>query len=126
MDFDNIPQGTADDPAVDPVDAIEHLVELLLEEFAGASCWWQFSSSQGFKPGLLNARVWFLLDRPVADEDLKRWADVVNAAAGLKLVDPGLYNPAQPHYVARPILEGIDDPLPRHTGFRCRNGLRRQ
>jgi hypothetical protein len=116
--MDGIDQGLAEDPAVDPEDAVEHLIGLLPDEFAEASCWWQFSSSQGFEPGELSARLWFILDRAVADEDLRRWANTVNQAAGRKLVDPALYNPTQPHYIAAPILEGIDDPLRRRSGFR--------
>jgi hypothetical protein len=118
IDMDGIDQGLAEDPAVDPEDAIEHLIGLLPDDFTEASCWWQFSSSQGSKPGRLSARLWFILDRPITDEDLRRWANAVNRAAGRKLVDPALYNPAQPHYIAAPVLEGIDDPLPRRSGFR--------
>ena len=42
----------------------------------------------------------------------------MNRRAGLKLVDPNLYNPVQPHYLAAPVLDGIPDPLPRRSGFR--------
>jgi hypothetical protein len=118
IDMDGIDQGSVDDPAIDPEEGIEHLIGLLPDEFTEASCWWQFSSSQGFKTGKLSARLWFILSHAVADEDLRRWANAVNQAAGQKLVDPALYNPAQPHYIAAPVLEGIDDPLPRRSGFR--------
>jgi hypothetical protein len=121
IDMDGIDQGLVDDPAIDPEGAIAYLLDLIPQHLGNvteASCHWSFSSSQGLEPGKLHARIWFLNSRPLSDEELRRWAHAVNAAVGFKLVDPALYNPAQLHYVAAPILDGIDDPLPRRSGVR--------
>jgi len=69
-----------------------------------AGCILQWSSSAGVKEGL-RAHFWFLLDRPVCDKSLKAW---VKSLGGF---DTGLYQPVQPHYTARPLFDGIDDPL---------------
>ena len=64
----------------------------------------QWSSSAGLKPGV-RAHLWCLLDRPVCDRSLKAWVK------GLGGFDAGLYQPVQPHYTARPLFDGVDDPL---------------
>lgn len=73
-------------------------------ELRGAGCILQWSSSAGIKPGL-RAHFWCLLDRPVCDKSLKAW---VKSLGGF---DAGLYQPVQPHYTARPIFDGVEDPL---------------
>ena len=123
VDLDGLDQGPVDDPAVAPEEGVEHALWRLSDcpsaaALGEASCWWSYTSSQGLQPGKLFVRLWFLLARPLTDEEARRWAHAVNAEAGFKLVDPALYNPVQPHYVADPILDGIDDPLPRRSGFR--------
>lgn len=118
LDFDGIAAPASTDPAADPEDAVEYLIGLLPPEFQDATCWWQFTSSQGFKPDTLNARLWFWLDRTIPDEDLTRWAKAINKAAGYTLVDPALFRAVQPNYVAAPIFEGVPDPQPRRSGLR--------
>ena len=58
------------------------------------------------------------LDQPRTDEELKRWAKGVNAAAGYGLIDVNLFNGVQPHYTAAPILQGVHSPLVRRSGVR--------
>jgi len=76
----------------------------LPDALQGAGCILQWSSSAGIKPGL-RAHFWFLLDRKVCDKSLKAW---VKSLGGF---DTGLYQPVQPHYTARPIFDGVEDPL---------------
>ena len=76
-----------------------------------AGCILQWSSSAGIKEGL-RAHFWCLLDRHVCDKSLKAW---VKSLGGF---DTGLYSPVQPHYTARPIFDGVKDPL------RCRLFMR--
>jgi hypothetical protein len=118
IDFDGIPTPIGIDPVADPEGAIEYLIGLLPPEFQDATCWWQWTSSQGFKPDTLNARIYVYLDRPIPDEDLIRWARAINKAAGRKLIDDALYRAVQPHYVAAPIISGMPDPVPRRSGLR--------
>ena len=111
LDFDGIPA-----PGVDPTDpdeVVDHLVALLPPEFDGVTCIWQLTSSAGLpdKPGRLYARLYFWLDRPVSNSDLKLWL----AAAP---VDPALFNAVQVIYTAAPTFVRMTDPCPRRVGFR--------
>ncbi|WP_042443046.1 PriCT-2 domain-containing protein [Azospirillum sp. B510] len=111
IDMDKVPIPAGTDPVTDPDDAIEYLRGLLPDEFQEASCWWQFTSGQGFKGDTLNARLWFWLDRPLNDVQLRTWA------REREHIDAALYNAAEPHYIAAPILgPGVRDPLPRRSG----------
>lgn len=131
LDFDGILCPVGVDPREDPEDAARHLAGKLPDEFSDASFWWQWTSSQGFKEGTLNARLWYWLDRPIPDAELARWAAWVNrgghlpeteretwlAHAGPRLVDPALFRAIQPHYVAAPLFRnGLTDPLRRRYG----------
>jgi hypothetical protein len=69
-------------------------------------------------PDQLRAHLFFWLDRPVADADLRRWASSLKKA-GLPLV-PSVFAPVQPHYIAAPVFVGMPDPLPWRSGLRPR------
>ena len=120
IDIDHIACPAGIDPSTDPEGAVEHAAALLPAEFAAATFFWQFSSSQSvFSNKELSLHLWFWNRVPLSDATLTRWAISVNAAAGRKLVDPALYRAVQAHYVAAPIFgKGIDDPLPRRCALR--------
>ena len=120
VDLDKIPCPVPIDAAYDPDVAIEHLIGLLPPELHDASCWWQFTTSQGLlqTEGTLSARLWFWSRTPVDDAGLTRWAIAANTAAGRRIVDRTLYSAVQPHYVANPIFDGLVDPLPLRCGIR--------
>ena len=98
-------------PVDDPDQTVEFVVSHLPAEFHGASCWWQFTASQGFASGI-RIRLFFWSDRPLADWELKQWLGelVPDATLPRKLwkkkypVDPAIFAPAQPIYVAAPFL----------------------
>lgn len=118
-DFDGIPLPGKMTLSADNIGAaIDHCVRLLPEEFRSASFHWRLSSSAGFKdPGLISCHMWWWLDRPVEDAELRRWARWWNSEMGLKVVDPAIFNPVQPHYTARPIFTNVADPFPTRSGF---------
>jgi predicted P-loop ATPase len=113
VDFDNVlcPDGL--DAVADPEAAVTYLISLLPPEFADATCHWQFGSSQGFKPGLLSAHLWFWLDREVEDADLERWAKEHKSIG----IDSAVFRPAQLHYTATPVFDGVPDPLHFRSGL---------
>ena len=115
VDFDNVLCPEELDPVADPEAVVAYLISLLPPEFADVTCHWQFGSSQGFKPGLLSAHLWFWLDREVEDADLERWAKQHKSIG----IDPAVFRPAQVHYTAAPVFDGVPDPLP------CRSGLKK-
>lgn len=96
----------------------EHIIHLLPPEFHEASYHWQLSSSAGvLDKSTVSAHFWFWLVQPVPDATLKTWAKHVNAMAGIKLIDPALFQHVQPHYVAAPLFHGMPDPFPVRSGL---------
>ena len=74
--------------------------------FDGVSVWWQASSSAG-TPGrehLAKLHFWALLDRPIDEAQRKALLKLAGA-------DDSLASINQPNYVARPIFDGVQDPL---------------
>jgi hypothetical protein len=87
-------------------DAVEYAVSLLGAEFSGVSHHFQFSSSARADNPQIKLHFWFWLDRPVSNEELRRWSK------GHKgLVDSALYTSVQPHFTATPIFKKMADPL---------------
>jgi hypothetical protein len=120
IDLDKLARPVTIDAAVDPIGAIEYLIGLLPPELHDASCWWQWTSSQGL-PGTeetLSARLWFWSVDPMGDAELTRWARSANQRAGYRLIDPVLFRAVQPHYIAAPIFDGMPDPLSARHGVR--------
>jgi hypothetical protein len=115
IDIDHLAAPPLTDPVTDPEACIEYLIGRLPPELHDASFWWQFTSSQSL-PGsedTLSARLWGWSSEPLSDVELTRWA------VAAKVIDPVLYRPVQPNYVAGPIFEGgMTDPLPRRCGVR--------
>ena len=75
-----------------------------------SSCWWQATGSAGIKPGI-RLRLAFWLSRPLSDQEARAWL------RGFPC-DLSLYSPVQPHYVARPVLQDVPDPMLRRSGRR--------
>lgn len=124
IDLDNF-----DFPGLSPQDepdlvaqrAVEHLAQFW-PELRGADCLYQFSASQNFKDGI-RLHLWFWADLPISSQLLKWKSRLVNQAAGTQLIDENLYNVAQLHYTAKPLLlGGIQDPLPRRVGLLQKQG----
>ena len=120
VDLDKIPAPASTDPVNDPHGTIDYLIGLLPPELHDASCWWQFTTSQGLPKteSTLSARLWFWSQTPVDDAGLTRWAIAANTAAGRRIADRTLYSAVQPHYVANPLFDGLVDPLPLRCGIR--------
>lgn len=96
----------------------EHVIHLLPPEFHLASYHWQLSSSAGvFDKKTVSLHLWFWLALPIPDNALRAWAKRVNALAGIKLVDPALFQHVQPHFVAAPLFSGMADPFPVRSGL---------
>lgn len=95
---------------------IRHVVARLPDEFHNATFHCQLSSSAGISdPTKVSMHLWFWLDRPIPDQDLKRWGTAVNAASGIKLIDTALFNDVQAHYTAAPLFKGMDNPFPERS-----------
>jgi hypothetical protein len=121
LDVDGIPCPESIDPIHEPDAVVEHVVGLLPPAFQGATCWWQFTSGHGIKPGI-RLRLGFWSSRKVGTEYLKTWlGEMVDANDGNLVkrwpVDCSVFVPSQPNYVAKPVFEGCHDPVPLRSGI---------
>jgi hypothetical protein len=110
LDIDGVDEPAGVTFAAEPEAGVEYLRDHLLPEaFEGAACWWQATASAGIKPGI-RARLWFWLDRPVADHEAKHW---LKGAP----VDRALFTPVALHYTAPPLrADGACEPVARRQG----------
>ncbi|MDC0913611.1 hypothetical protein OAQ47_06780, partial [Paracoccaceae bacterium] len=96
---------------------LSHANQQLPAEFQSVDCWYHFSSSMGIKAGI-RVHLWFWLDRPCSDDEMKAWL------SGCP-VDLRLFNPIQIHLTANPrFIDGAVDPYPNRSGlFEAGSGL---
>ena len=89
---------------------VSYAIQQLPVEFQTADCWYHFSSSMGIKAGI-RVHLWFWLDRPCSDDEMKAWL------SGCP-VDLRLFNPIQIHLTANPqFRNGAVDPYPNKSGL---------
>ena len=113
IDIDDIELPDWANPVSDPERIIIFLINKMPDCFHGVACHWQMSSSAGVKPATqARAHLWFWLDRPLGQGELKAWG----AEFDVK-IDAAVFRTVQPLYVARPIFIGGNDPLPRRSGL---------
>jgi hypothetical protein len=105
---------------LDPVAVCDAIIAKHLPELKSTSYHYQLSSSAGWlNPHTVSVHLWFWLDRPLLNTECKAFARFVNIREGKNILDPALYQAAQPHYIANPILgAGVDRyPLPVRSGL---------
>jgi len=110
FDFDSIPGDLSPK---------EIVTRYLPPEFHHASFYWQYSGSQGFKPGT-RLHVWFWMNESIDSIGWLNWicSHGINEEGKPTLqIDPALYRPVQPHITSNPILIGVDDPVAVRSGF---------
>ena len=89
---------------------LSYAIEQLPIEFQSVDCWYHFSSSMGIKAGI-RVHLWFWLERPCSDDEMKAWL------SGCP-VDLRLFNPTQIHLTANPrFIGGAIDPYPKRSGL---------
>lgn len=101
VDFDGVASGI--DIAREPLRAAEHLRGLMPSEFRRSKCIFRASSSAGTKPGLHGWLI-FASNEPITGAQAKRWLADVDC-------DKRIYTVTQPLFTARPIFEGMADPM---------------
>ena len=96
---------------------VSYAIQQLPIEFQSVDCHYHFSSSMGIKPGI-RVHLWFWLDRPCSDDEMKAWL------SGCP-VDLRLFNPIQIHLTANPrFTDGAIDPFPNRSGlFEAGSGI---
>lgn len=106
-------------------DAPVNIKQYLPKCFADASCFWSFSSSQGYKKGGNNTasiHYWFWLDDVASNVELKAYFSHYNKIIELdlghaKMVDLVLFDSIQIHYTAAPLFIGVADVLVNRFGI---------
>ena len=94
-------------------DILAYTVARLPEAFRGVDCYFQFSASMGIKTDMVRVHLWYWLDRPASDREMKAWLSQSEVP-----VDLSLFRPVQPHFTAQPVFaEGAVDPLPARSGI---------
>ncbi|MDA8689348.1 hypothetical protein N9L87_04895, partial [Rhodobacteraceae bacterium] len=89
---------------------LSHAIQQLPAEFQSVDCWYHFSSSMGIKAGI-RVHLWFWLERPCSDDEMKAWL------SGCP-VDLRLFNPIQIHLTSNPrFINGAVDPYPNRSGL---------
>jgi hypothetical protein len=89
---------------------LSYAIQQLPAEFQSVDCWYHFSSSMGIKAGI-RVHLWFWLERPCSDDEMKAWL------SGCP-VDLRLFNPTQIHLTANPrFIDGAVDPYPNRSGL---------
>ena len=107
IDIDSLPW---DSDLHDHKTMLEHASCQLPAEFQQADCWYHFFSSMGIKAGI-RVHLWFWLDRPCSDAEMKAWL----SSYPLDLL---LFNPIQIHLTANPqFIGGASDPYPNRSGM---------
>lgn len=93
--------------------AIDDFIELLPEPFQDADYIYQYSASYGLTSDQLKVHLFFWLDEPVHNLDLKEWAH----NSGIKALDSAVLSAAQPVYTQRRICENGCDPIDDFIGY---------
>jgi hypothetical protein len=120
LDFDGVvvPAGIGVGDRV--ADAGAYARSLLPPEFRDVRAIVSVTSSTGLPKNLgtgpngedlARLRLFYLIDRPVEDEDLRDWAKGFRYETGVDL-DPVTFGTVQPVYTARPFFVDLDDPVP--------------
>ena len=116
LDIDKCLNPDGLDPATDFDKASAYLLSQLPAELQGATCYFQWTSSQNMsKTNTLSAHVWFWLEQPLGENKLKAWCANVNEKAGMPLLDMKMFQTIQNHATAFPQfvkIHGLSDPLP--------------
>ena len=88
---------------------LNHAISHLPAEFQNTDCYYHFSSSMGIKEGI-RVHLWYWLDRPCSDDEMKVWLSGTAA-------DPRMFSPTQIHLTASPrFVEGAVDPVAKRSG----------
>lgn len=112
FDFDKLQCPNYFDASKNPEAIVNWARETLPPAFKKASCYYKFSASQNIGEGsTVSLHLWFWFEQAVSDDELKRYFRAHPAP-----VDIALFNPVQIHYTARPLFEGMADPLPKRSG----------
>lgn len=96
----------------------------LPEPFSKADYIYQYSSSYGLTTQKLNCHLFFWLETPCHNSDIKEWIKGYNKQKGWgNIIDDSILNAAQPIYTQKRICKGAPDPIKNFIGYIRKEGL---
>jgi hypothetical protein len=98
----------------------DKIIDKYAPELANTTYHYQLSNTAGWKSETeVSIHISFWLLEALTNDECKEFTEFVEKRAGFKVLDPMLYNAAQPHYTAKPILGfGVNsDPIPNRSGL---------
>jgi hypothetical protein len=110
LDLDAPTPDGAPDLVHDTDNAVEFALQFAPREMQDASFVWQLGNSAGMKRKY-SMHLWAMLDKPVSSTALREYMHQTG-------FDPALSDCIQVHYTARPIFDGLDDPVQNRIGIR--------
>ncbi len=98
----------------------DKIIEQYVPELANTTYHYQLSNTAGWRSEKeVSIHIWFWLSESLNNDECKEFTEFVKERAGFQVLDSMLYNAAQPHYTAKPILGfGVNsDPIPNRSGL---------
>lgn len=118
LDVDNAPPIPDDINIFDPVAVSRFVIESCLPpEFQVADYTVEFTGQHGMKGRNARLRLFFLLDRPVTNNELKAFVGDCKRRVGEAVFDATLFDASHIHYICPPIFKGMADPVPERRAL---------
>jgi hypothetical protein len=98
----------------------DKIIDKYAPELANTTYHYQLSNTAGWKSETeVSIHISFWLSEALTNDECKEFTEFVKERAGFQVLDSMLYNAAQPHYTAKPILGfGVNsDPIPNRSGL---------
>jgi hypothetical protein len=98
----------------------DKIIEKYAPELANTTYHYQLSNTAGWTSETeVSIHISFWLSESLTNDECKNFVKFVEERAGFKVLDPMLYNAAQAHYTAKPILGfGVNsDPIANRSGL---------
>lgn len=118
LDFDKVKCPDHFDVRENPKEVVKWLIRHLPGEFQNVTCFYKFSASQNVAYGSnennssVSTHLYFWSATKLSDDECKRYFKNVNAP-----IDLAMFSAVQPHFIANPTFENMDDPLPNRHGI---------
>lgn len=98
----------------------DKIIDKYAPELANTTYHYQLSNTAGWTSETeVSIHISFWLAEALTNDECKKFVHFVKKRAGFEVLDPMLYNAAQAHYTAKPILGfGVNaDPMPNRSGL---------
>jgi hypothetical protein len=105
---------------LNPQNICDAIIDRYAPELANTTYHYQLSNTAGWRSvNEVSIHISFWLSESLTNDECKKFVKFVEERAGFEVLDPMLYNAAQAHYTAKPILGfGVNsDPISNRSGL---------